>query len=671
MVETKTLVQYKCILASFMSFVHGRPLGGEYDRDHVHSMEVLAAVTPNDVVNYMNLRTYGTTNPDGDANPTSARAHTIAMDKKAISFFMPNREKWSMTRNEGNPTQSAGVNGLIKRIKKKEARKQGKESQTRRPMQGQEFVAMHRILNMAATAGSHGEDSHTYCWKRFGVAAIAKYQFHMIARVDDSTQVTLQHIRVHDNFPHCLKTRLNWSKNVNDERDAPWQIMLGSINPVYCVLCSLALWLELNLMMFPPAMDSPYVFCFSDNITIPKGGENAKTKVQNLFTKIFRSQDFRVDDGEAKSLLLGSHSIRKYAATYSRRCGCTKDEKEIRGRWKGVGRVSDVYDDVELPYPDAKVAEKLCGGGACFYINDPTLDATMMNSFVLSHVVPNVRKRLPDSACLVLGRALLWLICSPVADEYVPMSLKTNVLSEWIHIRGPADPDNEAMANPIKQMAVTVTGDHGAVYIDMVGMLGGEGEAVGGVGPAGGMNVSIRNQLLGVQSCLLSLRQENLEIKTAIEGMKAAHERAFGIVNGNIRRIAMRPGGPRNATATVTGGVPLVAPPAYFGAGDDLAVMATLMPTPRSLHELWLEFQHGVGGRKAARLFSHSERGRSKHRYHRRKVVWDLVGGLIRQGHTAEVAIDRIYAVYGGQTSVTNIINGLKADKKIGLSIQI
>jgi hypothetical protein len=118
MVETKMLVQYKCILALFMSFVHGRPLGGEYDRDHVHSMEVLAAVTPNDVVNYMNLRTsYGTTNPDGDANPTSARAHTIAMDKKAISFFMPNREKWSMTQNEGNPTQSAGVNGPIKRVK--------------------------------------------------------------------------------------------------------------------------------------------------------------------------------------------------------------------------------------------------------------------------------------------------------------------------------------------------------------------------------------------------------------------------------------------------------------------------------------------------------------------------------------------------------------------------
>jgi hypothetical protein len=38
-------------------------------------------------------------------------------------------------------------------------------------------------------------------------------------------------------------------------------------------------------------------------------------------------------------------------------------------------------------------------------------------------------------------------------------------------------------------------------------------------------------------------------------------------------------------------------------------------------------------------------------------------------GGTAETAIDKIYAVYGGQTSVTNTINGLKREKRMGLSI--
>jgi hypothetical protein len=55
------------------------------------------------------------------------------------------------------------------------------------------------------------------------------------------------------------------------------------------------------------------------------------------------------------SMLVG-HSIRIYAATFTRRCGVTKDEKDIRGQWKGAGRVTNVYDDVELPYQDAKVA---------------------------------------------------------------------------------------------------------------------------------------------------------------------------------------------------------------------------------------------------------------------------------------------------------------------------
>ena len=667
MVDTKTLTKYKCILASFMSFIHNRAAGSEYPRDHVHAIEVLAAVTPNDVLSYLNMKTFGTREPAGDANPISARANSLAMDKKAISYFMPNRDVWSVTRTEGNPTRSALVNALIKRVKKKEARKQGADSQTRRPMLGLEFVVMHNLLNQnVLSAGRRSEGAHDVFWKRYGISAMVNFQFHLIARVDDSTQLVLEHIRVHDSFPNALKTRLNWSKNVDDERDAPWQIVLGSLNPVYCVLCSLALWLELNLKLNPTSMNSPYVFCISDDIRVPDGGLKSKAMIQAAFTILFRREEFK-GDGEGRGgggelSMLGSHSIRKYAATFARRCGVTKDEKDIRGRWKGAGRVSDVYDDVELPYPDAKVAEKLCGGGPCFYVSDPGLDATMMNTFVLSRVVPNIRKRLPESACLVLGKALLWLICSPVADEYIPSDFKRDVLSDWEHVRGA---DFDAELNPIKKMAVAVSGDHGAVYIDMVGTV--EVDRIAGQveGGPGTNNVTMRNQLLGMQSGLLALRQDNLEIKTSINVIKLNLERCFGILNGNIRRIALQPARRRTAGAERDEAADAVEVPGR-AAANDLAMMATLMPTPRSLHDLWHEFHHGVGGRKAARLFSYSERGRSKHRYHRRKVVWDLVSNLVRMGDTAETAIDKIYAVYGGQTSVTNIINGLKRDKKDG-----
>ncbi len=69
MVDTETLTKYKCILASFMSFIHNCAAGCEYPCDHVHAIEVLAAVTPNDVMSYLNMKAFGTTELAGDANP--------------------------------------------------------------------------------------------------------------------------------------------------------------------------------------------------------------------------------------------------------------------------------------------------------------------------------------------------------------------------------------------------------------------------------------------------------------------------------------------------------------------------------------------------------------------------------------------------------------------------
>jgi hypothetical protein len=48
----------------------------------MHSMEVLAAITPNDVLRYMHLKTFGTADPPGDVDPRSARPNTLAVDKR-------------------------------------------------------------------------------------------------------------------------------------------------------------------------------------------------------------------------------------------------------------------------------------------------------------------------------------------------------------------------------------------------------------------------------------------------------------------------------------------------------------------------------------------------------------------------------------------------------------
>ena len=208
--------------------------------------------------------------------------------------------------------------------------------------------------------------------------------------------------------------------------------------------------------------------------------------------------------------------------------------------------------------------------------------ATMMNKFVLCPVVPNIKKRLPESACLVLGMALLWLICSPIADEHIVSDFKRNVLSEWEHARGA---DFDAKLNPIKKMAVTVSGNHGAVFIDMVGTVEVDRIAEQLEGGPRTNNVTIRNQLLGMQSGLLVLRQDNLEIKAPISVIKLNLERCFGILNRNIRRIALQPARRRTAGGERDEAANAVEVPGS-AAANDLAMMATLMPTPRNLHNL-------------------------------------------------------------------------------------
>jgi hypothetical protein len=435
------------------------------------------------------------------------------------------------------------------------------------------------------------------------MSAMINFQSHVIGRIDDTTQVVVDHLRVHDSFLNCLKTKLNWSKNVGDERNAPWQIVMGSMDTMYCVLVSMTVWMEMNMRANASAGNSPYVFSFIDDVAVPSGGLKAKSIAQTIFgQKVFKLEEFRnaADSGSS----FGNHSIRKYAATHARKCGCNKDEKDIRGRWKSKGQVSDVYDDVELPYPDAKVAEKLCIGGACFYlfpnedanVNGGVVDATignnieMLKTSVLTHVVPNINHRVPESCALVLGKVFLWFIyCDDaVSENFLPEEFKRRIkleLKEILAASGGVDVEIENF-NPIRRVPVIVSGDHGSLFIDCIEEQHGQGggAVVGGMvasgrTPTGGMDA----QLMAVHSLTTLLRRKVHEIKLAQAADHAAMQRCFGIVNTGLRRIGMAP-----AFRVVQGGI---------GNGNDdnsilgaaglqnlaRAANACLSPCPRNL----------------------------------------------------------------------------------------
>ena len=636
---------YKPYLVKLMSFLDEE----DYDKDHEFTPEQLGELTPAMLMRWFNLQVFGVEVPPAQHElPALKRSNSLAYWKKAISFFMPNQlMQWNALTGVGNPTKSKEVNQLIKLVKKREVRGQGVASQARRPIRGPEYKRIVQILKE--------ESEEDNIMMKYGIPAMMNYQFHLISRIDCACQALVENLQPTPIFSFALKTRLRWSKNVLEERQAPWQIMLASMDHVYCNHISLALWLELYVEADPEKAElSPYLFAFSDDVAVPSGGDKAKDTVQNIYRKdIFDRPEF------AETGKLGSHSVRKYAATECRNKGSTKDERDLRGRWKINARVADRYDDVELPYVDAKVAALLCVGGPCKY--KVREDAGITNQWILQNVMPHGRTKTGDETAIVLGRALLWLAFSTVGEENMPHHLYQRIHDAYRAVNNDL-PDG--ITNPVDKLPVVVTGSDGEVYIDEIPheMQGNNEQGLGG----GFGNRPVQQQLLALHSSMLQLRRQLEEHAGAFAEHRIQTQRNYQTLNTNVRRIAMAPAlrGGVNQAANGNQGADGNLGAAVGAANANGA--ATLSPTPRTVHALWQEYMEGIGGRKPARLFTPEERGLNKHRFTRRKVVWDTIDRLIRRGFTANVACDQIYEHYGRQLSVTRVINAMLQDRRNG-----
>ena len=75
----------------------------------------------------------------------------------------------------------------------------------------------------------------------------------------------------------------------------------------------------------PHAKLIPYVFGFSPDCPFPEGGTSSKQVIRKLLSVAIKEMD-------GFSGLLGAHSVRKFGATRVRRCGATKDDRNVCGR---------------------------------------------------------------------------------------------------------------------------------------------------------------------------------------------------------------------------------------------------------------------------------------------------------------------------------------------------
>ena len=101
-------------------------------------------------------------------------------------------------------------------------------------------------------------------------------------------------------------------------------------------------------------------------------------------------------------------------------------------------------------------------------------------------------------------------------------------------------------------------------------------------------------------------------------------------------------------------------------ANDGRGYASTLTKCPKTLYVLWQEYEFGVGGRRPARLFNATERGRVKFNYSLRKGFWQLMDRMIQNGHTLNGAIDKMYSVYDCSRSVTEILRKIRKGAKTG-----
>ena len=159
---------------------------------------------------------------------------------------------------------------------------------------------------------------------------------------------------------------------------------------------------------------------------------------------------------------------------------------------------------------------------------------------------------------------------------------------------------------------------------------------------------------LAVLSQLSLIQQRVEDIKTEVSSILADHKKYMVTMNTNLCRIAVQPVVRHS----------LVAP-----EQRTINRAVKLSKKPRDLFVLWREYEQGLDGQKAARDYTRTERGGdNKDNYARWEVFWNAVESLMVRGHTSDSAIDRIQCTYGRDSSVTQVINGLKKDKVRGVT---
>ena len=643
--------------ACMKDFLHHH--GHVYSSDEVARrdipQDVLVAITPKMIVEYLNQRAYGQADPSDDDRPILARSTTLSFYKKALSSFMfLHNTPWDDILLRGNPTKSKDVNDMIKKVVKHEVRHEGVSSKARRGFEWKEYLQLMKLIRKR---GFKGDESMVQQLKWSRLYAMLAMQWQLMARMDDMLNISFESITTHLSFPFSLKAQMRWSKNICEEREVPEQVVFPSMEYNVDPILSLALYLEVSDTAGELLSKEGHVF----------GGEKGRNQTRRMFESLLNDEDFEA----LLAGLVGNHSIRKGAATFGMRCGLSRDHINRRGRWRVRRQVVDVYIDHNLPYPDALAASKLCGQkGPCKYVIDKRTDVS--SAFILEKVVPESRRLLGDAAALPLGQALLWAAFHQKNNPHEEFPL----MPSWLMARVMAQYELSygnivdcSVDNPIRRVSITPQGFGDQCHIIELDVEEDNGDTVGTVQVRAG-GVVTADSSASLLAHQVTMQRQVEETKSVLLHqlfeLRTLQQKQYAIMSRNIKRIAVQP--VVRSRLVLRGHVEPLDQEQEDEDDRDIVPRqpVKLYRCPKTLFDLWQEYQFGLNGCKPAKDFTAVERGKSKTMYCRRKVFWDVITNLVRAGHTSDTAIDKVYEAYGRSTSVTQILLQMIRDRKQG-----
>ena len=631
---------YQPYMVELMEFFHG---GVEYPSDKTFTREELLELGPVDVKRWLAHKAYG--DPDYNVHkgdrPVYIRSSTLEFAKKSVSFFMPNRlPAWA--NGSGNPTKSAAVNNLLKEVKQFEVRREGVSDQSMRPVSEREFRMTIHLFQ--------AQDDWNTSWK---FMTMALWQYHLIGRIDDVVHFKTDDLKSHARFEFAMQTKVRWSKNVLEERSCPDQILLGSMDPLCCILANMGIYLEVFLGNFP---QSTYLFTNNQSNTAPKNLIQAYRS--KLETVVIKNPAFQALSATSDTRGVGTHSYRKFPSQYAVDKGASPDDVEIRGRWKKRGhRVVFRYIDPGQIYTDAKVESLLCMGGPIKYKMRPGIGIT--DEWLFHNLVPHIHQRYAHDPKLCKMFALALLFVAMDESIAMPQEIRDRITTAYATLR-------LAETHPVIKVPIHIYRIEDYLMID---------EAVPLLENIGGGNEAANR--IPIQTILVRMDRQERNMADLYRNHEASIQRLervllthISTLNNNIRRFG---GTIEGALVIQQGGtVPRTNQrrPQINHAARQQQEQASLCHTPRSLMELWHEFKHGINGGKPAEQFSTAERnsrvGGMKQKYYRRSVVWNCIDRLVRSGFTPQAAVNQIHQAYGHNLSVTQIINLMIRDRRMG-----